>query len=66
MGSALFIIAEIAPQPLNFLVLIVGTIIILMLEGLIVFVHTVRLHFYEWFNKFYSGSGIKHEPFTIA
>lgn len=40
-----------------------GTIVIMALEGLIVFLHSLRLHYYEWFSKFFSASGVKYQPF---
>jgi len=43
-------------------VIIFGNIFVLALEGLIVFIHTLRLHFYEWFSKFYSGTGTVFTP----
>jgi len=34
-----------------------GNIGIMMIEGLIVYIQTIRLHLYEWFPKWYHGSG---------
>ncbi len=47
------------------LILLIGNIFVLILEGLLVFVQTLRLHFYEFFSKFYEGSGIQHKPIFI-
>jgi V/A-type H+-transporting ATPase subunit I len=32
--------------------------LIIILEGMIVYIQTLRLHVYEWFTKFYDGTGI--------
>jgi V/A-type H+-transporting ATPase subunit I len=40
-----------------------GNIFVIAFEGLIVFIHTLRLHFYEWFSKFYQGTGVDFNPF---
>src|ERR671939_1263051 len=38
-------------------VLIGGNIGIMLIEGLIVYIQTIRLHLYEWFPKWYVGEG---------
>ena len=39
-------------------VLVIGNLGIIIIEGLIVYVQDLRLHIYEWFTKFYKGTGI--------
>ncbi|MCK4237911.1 MAG: hypothetical protein KAX33_02235, partial [Candidatus Lokiarchaeota archaeon] len=36
------------------------------LETVIVFIHDLRLHFYEFFSKFYGGAGKLFIPFEIT
>ena len=45
------------------IVIVGGNIFVMAFEGLIVFIHTLRLHFYEWFGKFYDGTGTPFSPF---
>ncbi|MCW3998694.1 MAG: hypothetical protein NWE93_00460 [Candidatus Bathyarchaeota archaeon] len=44
-------------------IVVFGNIAVMALEGLIVFIHTLRLHFYEWFSKFYGGTGVEFKAF---
>ncbi|KPU46247.1 V-type ATP synthase subunit I [Oxobacter pfennigii] len=43
-------------------VMILGNIVIMALEGLIVFIQGLRLEYYELFSKYYDGSGIEYSP----
>ncbi|HQE20820.1 MAG TPA: V-type ATPase 116kDa subunit family protein, partial [Thermosynergistes sp.] len=44
------------------LVLVAGNAVIIALEGLIVFIQTLRLEYYEFFGKFYKGGGSAFRP----
>ncbi len=44
------------------IILIIGNIVIVGLEGLIVFIQTLRLEYYEFFGKFYKGGGSAFKP----
>jgi V/A-type H+-transporting ATPase subunit I len=46
-------------------IVIVGSILALTIEGLIIFVHTLRLHWVEWLPGFYSGKGIPFKPIRL-
>jgi len=41
------------------------TVLILILETAFVFMQSLRLHWVEWFLKFYAGSGIAFKPYGI-
>lgn len=45
-------------------VLILGNAVIVGLEGLIVFIQTLRLEYYEFFSKFFRGGGRPFSPVT--
>ncbi|MFW9865324.1 MAG: V-type ATPase 116kDa subunit family protein, partial [Candidatus Thorarchaeota archaeon] len=45
--------------------LIFGNIVVVLIEGLLVFLNALRLNFYEFFFKFYSGTGTEFYPFYL-
>ena len=47
------------------LVYIFGNLLAAGLEGILAYAHSLRLHFYEWFSKFYYGSGQPFTPITV-
>ena len=46
-------------------ILVIGNIIIIGLEGLIVFIQALRLEYYELFTKYFEGDGIEYVPARI-
>jgi len=44
----------------------IGSIIVGVLEGLLAFMHTLRLHFVEWFSKFYHAGGVAFAPYHVS
>jgi V/A-type H+-transporting ATPase subunit I len=44
--------------PVGIVVAILGNLGVMMIEGLLVYIQALRLHLYEWFTKFYDGSGV--------
>ena len=47
------------------MVLIVGNIFIILLEGLICGIQSMRLEYYEFFGKFFKGDGYAFTPFSL-
>jgi V/A-type H+/Na+-transporting ATPase subunit I len=47
-------------------VIIAGNLIAIVLEGIIASVQALRLEYYEFFGKFFAGSGRPFEPFRLA
>jgi V/A-type H+-transporting ATPase subunit I len=48
------------------IVIVLGNIVIIALEGLIVAIQSVRLEYYEFFSKFYSGGGEEYRPLRFG
>ena len=47
----------------NWLVIVLGNVLVAGLEGLIVGIQVLRLEYYEMFSRFYSGNGKPFVPF---
>ncbi len=45
--------------------LVVGNILVMLLEGLVVFIQCLRLEYYEFFSKFFTEQGKKFKPLTL-
>ena len=65
--TAIFkLMALIESGVLSLIVQIVGNIVVIALEGLVVSIQSVRLIYYEFFSKFYSGEGEPFIPMKIG
>jgi len=57
---AFLVMSELTPNIfLKIIILAIGNILILTLEGLIVFIQGLRLQYYEMFSKYFTGDGIE-------
>jgi V/A-type H+-transporting ATPase subunit I len=49
----------------SYLVLVAGNILVILLEGLSAGIQSLRLNYYEFFSKYFSGSGRAYAPVTL-
>ena len=47
----------------NWIVIVLGNLVVCLMEGLIVGIQVLRLEYYELFSRFYKGTGRAFEPF---
>jgi V/A-type H+-transporting ATPase subunit I len=66
LSLAIFALAGDEPNLKFWIVILIGNIIIVGLEGLIVGIQTMRLHYYELFGKFFTGGGLRFEPLKVT
>lgn len=65
MMMVFFTIGEMMGGVGNVIMIVVGNIVVLALEGLLVGVQSLRLEFYEMFSRFYEGSGKAYSPISV-
>lgn len=51
---------------LSVLVIVLGNLVAIVLEGIVASVQALRLEYYEFFGKFFSGDGQPFRPFCLA
>ena len=51
---------------LKIIILFLGNVLILTLEGLVVFIQGLRLQYYEMFSKYFQGDGIEYDPIKLT
>lgn len=46
-------------------IIVIGNIFIILLEGLVCGIQSMRLEYYEFFSKFFRGNGVEFTPFSF-
>lgn len=65
MMSVVMLLSETAAKGVSPVIIVLGNIFVMGMEGLIVGIQVLRLEFYEVFSRFYDGNGQPFEPVTI-
>ena len=68
LSLVVFIMAEIVSPSRGvgyWIVVALGNLFVIGFEGMIVGIQTLRLEYYEFFSKFFSGSGVSFHPLTL-
>lgn len=63
MMQVVLMLAETASGGTNWIVVVLGNVIVCGMEGLIVGIQVLRLEYYEMFSRFYKGSGREFKPY---
>jgi V/A-type H+-transporting ATPase subunit I len=66
LSFALFILANMLHSAGYWVTVVLGNIFILVLEGAIVAIQTLRLEYYEGFSRFFGGDGRAFRPLTLG
>ena len=66
LSLAIFALAGEEPTPGFWITIALGNLFIIGFEGLIVYIQTMRLHYYEILGKFFTGGGMRFDPLTIS
>lgn len=64
-AGMMLVVYTLAGDPANPVVLVIGNIIVMGIEGLMVCIQVLRLEFYEMFGRFYESGGKKFNPTMI-
>lgn len=69
LSIAVFTLAEIIDPSMKsagaIAAIVAGNIFIILLEGLVCSIQSMRLEYYEFFGKFYRGDGVAFSPFSL-
>jgi V/A-type H+-transporting ATPase subunit I len=69
LSAVVFILAELVSPTRGvgyWIVVALGNLFIVGFEGLIVGIQTLRLEYYEFFSKFFTGGGASYTPLTVV
>jgi len=58
--------ASVSGKMWSILIIVIGNILILVLEGMVVTIQGIRLEYYEFFSKFFAGEGKQYKPIKLG
>jgi V/A-type H+-transporting ATPase subunit I len=47
------------------IVLVLGNLLVIVMEGMVAMIQGVRLEYYELFSKYFAGDGVAYHPFEL-
>ncbi len=59
---AIFALSDMVSGVSSYIILFVGNLLIIALEGLVVTIQAIRLEFYEFFSRFFRPTGVRYQP----
>ncbi|MBS7626226.1 hypothetical protein KEJ51_04190 [Candidatus Bathyarchaeota archaeon] len=62
LGLSASILALTVGVPLSYLIM---NFLVIVIEGLAILIQSMRLTYYEFFTKFYTGGGVPYRPYTL-
>lgn len=65
-AGMMMVVFLLAGEPANPVVIAVGNVVVMGIEGLLVGIQVLRLNFYEIFGRFFSAEGVPFEPIVVA
>ena len=65
MMAVVMALANGANAGASVIIVVIGNIFVMVLEGMLVGIQVLRLEFYEMFSRFYDGDGKPFEPVKV-
>lgn len=65
LSQVVFLLADAGGGVWRWLIILLGTLVIVAFEGLIIGIQTLRLEYYEFFGKFFQGRGRAFRPLRL-
>lgn len=65
MMMVVFALASTSNAVVNIIIVIIGNVLVIALEGLLTAIQVLRLEYYEMFSRYFQGEGRKFEPKKI-
>lgn len=65
LSVAVFTLADMSDGVGHWVIIVLGNLFVMLLEGLIVFIQTLRLEYYEGFSRYFYADGMRYTPLRM-